>query len=74
MLYNIGDELGKGGRGMRDEKRKPQRKMNIDELLAKLQYCKNKIEAGNNVVRNQFKALNLAKRVRIKRGGRRKPI
>ena len=59
---------------MRDEKRKPQRKMNIDELLAKLQYCKNKIEAGNNVVRNQFKALNLAKRVRIKRGGRRKPI
>ena len=40
MLYNIGDELGKGGRGMRDEKRKPHRKMNIDELLTKLQYSK----------------------------------
>ena len=56
------------------EKRKSVRKMNIDELLAELQYCKSEIEAGHNVVRNQFKALNLAKRIRIKRGGRRKPI
>ena len=56
------------------KKRKSVRKMNVDELLAELQYCKSEIEAGHNVVRNQFKALNLAKRIRIKRGGRRKPI
>ena len=56
------------------KKRKSARKMNVDELLAELQYCKSEIEAGHNVVINQFKALNLAKRMRVRRGYGRRPI
>jgi hypothetical protein len=48
--------------------KKPPRKMSIDELYAEAEWLKSEIEAGHNVVRNQFKLLNLKERIRKKRG------
>lgn len=62
-------EKNSGGDDMK-EKRKPYRKMTIAELYAEAERLKFEIEQGHNIVRNQFKLLNLRDRIRKKRGGR----
>jgi hypothetical protein len=53
---------------MRNEKRKPLRKMSIDELYEEAERVKSETEAGHNVVRNQFKLLNIRDHIRKKLG------